>query len=88
MRAPLRRSLALAVLLTLLLSISTVGTTVVLGRGPTSTTIHGVDVDAVDRRRGRPSAEYHRRADGRDREQQRQQDSEGEGSTKWGAHRA
>jgi len=46
MRAPFRRSLALAALLTLLLSISTVGTTVVLGRGPTSTTIHGVDVDA------------------------------------------
>ena len=46
MRAPLRRALALAVLLTLLRSISTVGTTVVLGRGPTSTTIHGIDVDA------------------------------------------
>jgi len=46
MRAPVRRSLGIAVLLTMLLSLSTFGTTAVLGRGPTSTTVHGVDVDA------------------------------------------
>ncbi|HEX5039016.1 MAG TPA: amidase family protein [Candidatus Limnocylindria bacterium] len=48
MRAPLRRPLALAVLLTLVLSISTIGTAVVIGRGPTSTTVAGIDVDATN----------------------------------------
>jgi amidase len=47
MRATLRRSLGIAVLLSLLLSISTFGSTVVLGRGPTSTTVRGIDVDAT-----------------------------------------
>jgi amidase len=47
MRAPLRRPLAIAVLLTLLLSISTIGAQVVLGRGPTSTTVAGIDVDST-----------------------------------------
>jgi len=47
MRVPVRRPLALAVLLTLLLSISTIGAQVAVGRGPTSTTVAGIDVDAT-----------------------------------------
>lgn len=47
MRAPLRRPLGIVVLLMLLVSISAFGPTVVLGRGPTSTTVRGIDVDAT-----------------------------------------
>jgi amidase len=46
MRAPLRRSLAIAVLLAMLLSVSTFGQAVVLGRGPTSTRVAGINIDA------------------------------------------
>jgi amidase len=46
MRAPLRRPLGIAVLLALLLSISTIGQAVVLGRSPTSTRVAGINVDA------------------------------------------
>ena len=46
MRAPLHRSLGIAVLLALLLSISTIGQAVVLGRSPTSTRVAGINVDA------------------------------------------
>ena len=47
MRAPLRRPLGIAVLLTLLMSIAMVSPAVVLGRAPTSTTVRGVNVDAT-----------------------------------------
>jgi amidase len=47
MNAPLRRVLGVSVLLMLLLSISMIGPSMVLGRGPTSTTVRGVDVDAT-----------------------------------------
>ena len=47
MRAPLRRPLGIAVLLTLLLSLATFGQAVVLGRDPTSTIVRGIDVDAT-----------------------------------------
>ena len=47
MRAPLRRPLGIAVLLTLLMSIAMVSPAAVLGRGPTSTTVRGVDVDST-----------------------------------------
>ena len=47
MRAPLRRPLGIAVLLMLLMSIAMVSPAAVLGRGPTSTTVRGIDVDAT-----------------------------------------
>ena len=47
MRAPLRRPLGIAVLLMLLMSIAMVSPVAVLGRGPTSTTVRGIDVDAT-----------------------------------------
>jgi amidase len=41
------RTLVAAILLTLVLSIASIGTPVVLGRGPTATTVAGIDVDAT-----------------------------------------
>jgi amidase len=47
MRVLPRRPLGIAVLLTLSMSIAMIGAPVAFGRGPTSTTIHGIDVDAT-----------------------------------------
>ena len=47
MRHPVRRSLSLITILTLLLALSAMAAPATLGRGPTSTTVAGIDVDAT-----------------------------------------
>jgi amidase len=47
MSSPARRSLGLVILLTLLLSLSAFAAPAAMGRGPTSTTVAGIDVDAT-----------------------------------------
>ncbi len=47
MSSPARRSLGLVILLTLLLALSALTAPVAFGRGPTSTTVAGIDVDAT-----------------------------------------
>jgi amidase len=47
MRHPVRRSLSLITILTLLMALSAIAAPVTLGRGPTSTTVAGIDVDST-----------------------------------------
>jgi amidase len=47
MSRPARRPIGLVVLLTLLIALSAMAPAVILGRGPTSTTVGGIDVDAT-----------------------------------------
>src|SRR5687767_4027620 len=47
MRHPVRRSLSLLTILTLLLALSAMAAPVTLGRGPTSTTVAGIDIDST-----------------------------------------